>query len=47
MREQLLTWLACSMVNNVDDMSVVHKKMESLGPVHQRNRCLSASQTEP
>jgi hypothetical protein len=30
------------MVNNVDDMTVVHKKMESLGPVHQRNRCSSA-----
>jgi hypothetical protein len=27
-----------SMVNNVDDMTILHKKMESLGPVHQRNR---------
>ena len=26
------------MVNNVDDMTILHKKMESLGPTHQRNR---------
>jgi hemoglobin-like flavoprotein len=26
-----------SMVNNVDDMSVLHKKMEGLGPIHHRN----------
>ncbi len=31
------------MVNNVDDMSILHKKMESLGPVHQRNRLLVSS----
>jgi hypothetical protein len=35
------------MVNNVDDMTVVHKKMESLGPVHQRNRCSPYQQMGP
>ena len=37
----------CSMVTSLGDMSALHTKMESLGPVHHRNRCRRTQPSSP